>query len=345
MFLSAISPVYCIFAACVYGIIAAIFLLALIFGRRARRNVKKETVSRLPDGFSPLDVQRIFIGKTYPRKITRALITHWAERGYIKVKFVDRTHVRIIKKKDMPVHDSADAVFFDRGTYVRERDLFNILIRKTMSGKTVNLNRPMFTKSDVASAKHYAVREDDGVYSAKHYTLKITAIAMCIVAALLAQISDLVMGGVGIGIIGVPLACIGLAVLMFVPDMPIVFKAIWCGLWLASSVLCMSTGFSFARDPYGITIASIIMLFVCPLFLVRFIDYREKINLSDYSDIVNYRKYLFRAKRGALDAEAYYRALPFLYAFNIKTIVKHKQSPMPPPDWYTDDPESKGVLP
>lgn len=66
--LSAVSMpiVYHIFAAGIYGCILVIYLLALVYGRRARRNVKKEKVTHMPQGFSPLDVKRIFIERPSP---------------------------------------------------------------------------------------------------------------------------------------------------------------------------------------------------------------------------------------------------------------------------------------
>ena len=70
---STFSPaLYYAFVAAVCGIIAVIFAFVLIFGLRAKRNVKREKITRMPDGFSPLDVKRIFIGKTYPQRLTRA---------------------------------------------------------------------------------------------------------------------------------------------------------------------------------------------------------------------------------------------------------------------------------
>ena len=74
--------IYLTFAIIIYAMVATVLVLAVIFGRRARRNVKNERVTKMPNGFSPLDVQRIFIGKTYPRRLTAALITHWAQMGH-----------------------------------------------------------------------------------------------------------------------------------------------------------------------------------------------------------------------------------------------------------------------
>lgn len=339
------NAVYYGFAAGVYGIIAVIFAFVLIFGLRAKRNVQREKVSSLSDGFSPLDVKRIFIGKTYPRRLTRALIAYWGECGYIKVKQLSRNTVRIVKIKNMPRHDNDKAVFFDRGTYVRECDLFDILMTNVRSGKPVNLNRPLFTKNEANVTQSYAVREDDGVYSAKHYTLKIVTIVLCIVAALLAQIANSIAAPENfVGIVGVGFACIGLSVLMFVRDMPVAFKAGWCGGWLAGSTVAMCVGFSWERDPLCLIVTSIVLLYVGPLFLVRFVDYREKINLSDYSDLVNYRKFLLFAPAAELRSCDYYKVLPFLYAFRIKPLVRRKFGEQPLPDWYVDETGKKGVL-
>ncbi|MDE6401344.1 MAG: DUF2207 domain-containing protein [Clostridiales bacterium] len=338
------DPIYYGFVGGVYGIIAVIFAFVLIFGLRARRNVKKEKITALPDGFSPLDVKRIFIGKTYPRRLTRALIAYWGECGYIKVKQLSRNTVRIIKKKDMPPHDDG-AVFFDRGTYVRECDLFAILMKHIKNGKPVKLNRPLFNKYEAQVTQSYAVREDDGVYSSKHYTLKIVTIALCIVAALLAQISNVIGAPENfVGIVGVGFACIGLTVLMFVRDMPIAFKTVWCGGWLAGSTVAMCVGFSWAHDPLGLTLTSIILLYVGPLFLIRFVDYREKINLSDYSDLINYRRFLLFAPAAEVRLCDYYKVLPFLYAFRIKPFVRRKFGEQPLPDWYVNETGKKGVL-
>ena len=343
-FTNAPSGAYIGFAAGAYACIGVIFMFVLVFGLRARRNVKHEKVTSLPDGFSPLDVKRIFIGKTYPRRLTRALITYWAERGYIKVKQLTRNTVRIVRRTWMPNHDNDRAVFFDRGTYVREHDLFKIFMRKVGDGTPVNLNRPLFDRHECDLSGKYAVREDDGVYSAAHYSLKIFTIALCIVTALLAQMASGFNGGEFMGIVGVGTALIGLFVLMFVKDMPIVFKAIWCGGWLAGSTAFMFAGFTWASDPFGLVLTSVVLLYLGPLFIIRFVDYREKNNLDDYSDLVNYRKFLLFAPAAELRSLDYYKILPLLYAFRIKTIVKHKIGEVPPPDWYENESGAKGGL-
>ena len=96
--------VYYVISGLIYACIIAIILLALIFGLRAKTYVKREKITSLAKGFSPLDVQRIFLGKTYPRKLTRALIVHWAQMGYIRVKYIDKTYVRLTLVKNPPTH-------------------------------------------------------------------------------------------------------------------------------------------------------------------------------------------------------------------------------------------------
>ena len=52
--------VYYVISGLIYACIIAIILLALIFGLRAKTYVKREKITSLAKGFSPLDVQRIF---------------------------------------------------------------------------------------------------------------------------------------------------------------------------------------------------------------------------------------------------------------------------------------------
>ncbi len=343
------AVVYNVFFGCVYGCIAAILVLAWIFGRRARRNVKKESVTRLAEGFSPLDVKRIFIGKTFPRRLTRALVAYWAHRGYITVEYQTKYTVKLTKINPMPAHFDEKAVFFDRGTYVRERELFDKVFsgkRKGMTKKsvTIDLRRPMFTKNEVTYVnKHYAVREDEGVYSAMHYTLKIITLILSVVPFALCAAWCGIDSGNFASIVLVFMAIIGMTVLKFVRGMPIIFKLIWCGMWLGASVGVMFAFFKTVYDPYGIIYASALILFAGPLFFIRFVDYREKNNLSDYSDLVNYRKFLAFGSPEELSELDYSEVLPFLYAFNIKPFVHNKYN-RTPPDWYIGDPDGRGAL-
>lgn len=331
--------------ACVYGCIATIIVLAVIYGSRARRNVKNESVTKLPDGFSPLDVKRIFIGKTYPRRLTRALIAHWAQCGYITVKYASRFKVTIRKIKNMPPHFSDDAVFFDRGTYVRERDLFMLMTEKAARGESINLLKPLFTKAEVNTVNNsYAVREDEGVYTAKHYRLKVLTLALSVIPLAIAAVWIGVNSGVFMTFALVGTAIIGMSVLMFVRGMPILFKAVWCGMWLGCSIGGIIAFSHMAYDPYGTVYAAVVIFFVGPLVLRRFADYREKINLAEYSALINYRKYLLRAHDYELCKQDYYAALPFLYAFGIKPFVKRKFGEQPPPKWYKSDGGERSAL-
>lgn len=327
-----------------YGCILAILMLVLIFGLRARRNVKKEKITSLPDGFSPLDVKRIFIGRTYARRLTRALIVHWANRGLITVKYVSKYKVRIHKVKSMPKHDNEKAVFFDRGTYVREYDFFHAACKKFNSGP-IDLRQPLFSKEKETNIrKKYATREDEGVYSAKHFTLKLITILLSLIPSVLCVVWSAVYEGQFMSIAGVGTSLIGLFVLMFINDMPKLFKAVWCGGWLAGSVAFIMAGFSWSFDPLGIIYVATIVLFAGPLFLVRFVDYREKNNLADYSDLINYRKFFLWSSASDLSTVDYYEVLPMLYAFNIKRFVKHKFIKTAPPKWYKDDEALQGAL-
>ena len=343
--LKTLTSFYIIYCSLVLLCIATLAVFVIIFGRRARRNVRDEKITSLADGFSPLDIKRIFIGKTYPRKLTRALIVHWANCGYIKVKYVNKHRVRVTKIADMPRHDSEDALFFDRGVYARECEYFKLFARKIRHKAEVDLRHPLFTKADVKSVNmSFAVREDEGVYSAKHYSLKIFSIIISIIPFALTEIWIGTDTGVYMGIIFIFTAIIGLMVLMFVNEMPILFKLIWCGMWLGVSIGATIAYASASYDPFGAADVSAILLLLGPLFIIRFIDYREKNNLDDYSDLINYRKFLLHAPTDELNTADYIKALPFIYAFGIKPFVKRRFTNRICPDWYSGDKELKGAL-
>ena len=322
--------VYYIFAGLVYGCIASVAGLAVFFGCRAMRNVKREQVRELKKGFSPLDVQRIFIGKTYPSRLTRALIVHWAERGLISVEYVDARRVTLVKKSTMPDHDSPKAVFFDRGTYVRERRLFNKVfgIKKRV---TVDINRSLVKRKDWNEInKSFSVREDDGVYSSVHYALKVFTTVLSIAPLFIAALW-FTLDGVGAAIIFPFIAMLGFFVLRFMREIPLPFRMVWCSMWLGAPIGALIGMTTWSFDPLGISYAASVMLFLGSFVLIQFVDYREKNNLSDYSDLVNYRKFLWRATAGDVD---YYAALPYLYAFGIKPFTAKKLRPAALPAWY-----------
>lgn len=303
----------------------------------------------MAEGFSPLDVKRIFIGKTYPRRLTRALVAYWGRRGYITVEYQSKYIVKLTKIKPMPIHSDESAVFFDRGTYVRERELFDKVFSNKKNGMskksvTIDLRRPMFTKNQVAFINnHYAVREDEGVYSARHYTLKIITLVLSVLPFLFSALWCGINSGNYVSIVLVFMAAIGMIVLKFVQGMPIIFKLVWCGIWLGASVGVMFAFFQMVYDPYGIIYGATFILLSGPMVFIRFVDYREKNNLSDYSDLINYRKFLTFGSPEELSELDYSEVLPFLYAFNVKPFV-HNKYDRTPPDWYRGDPDGMGAL-
>jgi len=335
--------VYYVFAGLIYACILVIILLALIFGLRARTYVKKERVTSLARGFSPLDVQRIFSGITCPQRLTRALITHWAQAGYIRIKHIDKTHVRLIRVKRMPEHDDESAVFFDRGTYVRECDLFNRVFVK--QEKVININRSMFTRSEVKSINSsYAVREDEGVYSAAHYALKVVTCVLSFIPFILASVYWCIVQGDGSGVIFPFITCMGLFFVRFVRDVPL-FPRIAVGVAFGGSGIgVLISYYQSISDPFGIVYTAVAILFIGSLFLIRFVDYREKNNLADYSDLVNFRKFLLSAKKSELAGVDYYAVLPYLYAFHIKTFIKRKFNTGELPVWYLSEDGQRGKL-
>lgn len=339
-----IKTVYYIAAGASYACIVVICILALVYGLRARAYVKHEKITALPRGFSPLDVQRIFIGKTYPRKLTRALIVHWAQLGYIRVAQVGRNTVRLKLINTPPYHTHKDAAFFDRGTYVRERDLFTELFGDGGAEITVNVKKPLFTRKTVKKInKSYAAREDEGVYSSKHYKLKVFTFALSVLPFLFCGLYVCAAGSF-VGALLPFLMIVGMFVLRFMLEIPFVFRLIWSDGFVLTSVVLMVVSVNGAFDPFGLAYSSVAALFIGSFILIRFVDHREKNNLSDYSDFVNYKKFLLYSRGKELEGINYYDALPFIYAYGIKPFVKRKFSSSVPPEWYSDETGKGGTL-
>ncbi|MDE7454059.1 MAG: DUF2207 domain-containing protein [Clostridia bacterium] len=333
-------------AVAVYACILVICILAIIYGVRTRAYVKRQRVTALSRGFSPLDVQRIFIGKTFPRKLTRALIVHWAQMGYIRVEYVSRNRVKLVCRKRPPDHAKDTAVFFDRGTYVRERDVFNGVFARHGSAVVVNINKPLIKKEKVKSVNEaYASREDEGVFSSKHYKLKVATFILSFLPFVLSGVY-LAITGSFVGLIPPFLIMIGLFVFRFIQEIPFLFRLIWSLGWVAPSIFLMIDAYANTFDPWGLAYASIAILFVGSYILVQFVDHREKNNLADYSDLVNYRKFLLFTSRIKLQEEGidYYEVLPYLYAFNIKFLVKRKFNRENLPDWFVSPNGERGNL-
>ena len=335
---------YHIAAAGVYGCIVILCALALYYGLRAKRNVKKEKVTALARGFSPLDIQRIFIGKTYPRKLTRALIVHWAQLGYLRVEYVSKYRVKLVCLRKPPEHNEEKAVFFDRGTYVRERDLFNEIFSRQGEAKTVNILKALFKRDDVRSINaSYAVREDEGVYSSKHYKLKVFSFILSVMPFFING-AYLCATGSFVGVIMPFVMFVGMFVFRFLRELPIVFRTVWSAFWVIPMLALMIVFFNDTFDPLFLGWASVVMLLFGGFVLIRFVDYREKNNLTDYSDLINYKKYLLYTNKKILKDVDYYEVLPYLYTFNIKVLVKRKFNTDTLPDWYVSDNGKRGKL-
>lgn len=335
------TVLYYSLASASYLCIAALIFLTVYFGRRARRNVKREKVTSMPKGFSPLDVQRIFIGKTFPSRLTRALLVHWAELGYIKIIPISKFRVKIRELKPMPPHDSEDAVFYDRGTYVRERELFELVMRK-YKNEQIRLYSSMFRPNEIKKWRgHFATREDEGVYNEKHYRLKVAAVFL--------SVSPFVLMSIWLSVYHSPahlimtlIGAMGFFVLRFMTELPLPFRILWCSMWLGAPVIFLIIEGGKSFDPLYATYAACAIMLIGPFVLIRFCDYRVKNNLAEYSNLVNYRKYLFFSGKSELINADYGAALPFIYAFHISLFVKRKFKGRKPPKWLNKNPDGSG---
>lgn len=336
---------YVIAAVISWGCILTVLVFDIAFGLRARFRVKKERVTELPKGFSPLDYQRVMKGKTRPDRLTRALLVWWAQRGYIRIGELDGRTVRVWKLKNMPPHTEAE--FYDRGTYVRERKIFNHVFSdvNTSGGyKDIKINAPLLSRSAAASVnKSFAIGENEGVFGAGHFILKIVTQILCFVPYFLAVAWGAYSTDGGAMYIGLSIfSVIGVLALKYFTMVPAVirypFFAVWGG---APYVALMTQYFREVNDPWYFGVAALLFYSLGTFIFILFADYREKENLKEYSDLYNFKKYLLFTPKKAVAREEYYEILPMLYAMNL-FVLKGKFRSGQLPEWYKG--ETRGKL-
>ncbi len=335
---------YVIAAAISYGCILTVLVFDIVFGLRALFHVKRELVMSLPEGFSPLDYQRIIKGKTRPDQLTRALLVWWAQKGYIRIEGLTRNTVRVWKLKEMPPHN--EATFYDRGTYVRERKIFcEVFFGVALESgfKDIHVTAPLLRRKTAEEInKSFAIGENEGVFGAGHFILKIITQILCFVPYFLAVAwasysTDDSGLYIGFSIFSV----IGVLALKYVLDIPrvirIPFFSIWGGLPYVGIVLQY---LSTVNDPWCFGLAALLFYALGTFFFILFADYREKENLEEYSLLFNYRKFLFTVRKKAVAKEDYYKILPFLYTINLGFLLKPKFRSEQLPDWYSGEERS-----
>ena len=337
MMLSAISNrmVYYAFAAGVYGTFFTVLALALIFGLRARVSVHDGPTNRLPCGFSPLDIQRVLGGKTYPRRVTKALLYHWANMGYIEIEVKEDGVFAVKVKKKMPLHDDEKAVFFDRGTYVREQRIFRAAF--PMKNAKVSPKKPLISR-DVQSAirESYAVREDEGVYGQAHYTLKMITQVLAILPILLSATWAVLYSTSNLGLAFMLIfIIIGVLAMRHLTVVPPGFRIPFFSVWGGAPLVAFAVSYGgMAFDPMYIGATSAVFTLLCTYVLIQFIDVREKNNLEEYGEIVRVKRFLRSVKREKLTGEDFSALLPLIYTLPSMRLYKRKFRDCPLPDWF-----------
>ena len=332
---------YVIAAAISWGCILTVLLFDIVFGLRARYRVKKERITTLPNGFSPLDYQRVMKGKTRPDHLTRALLVWWAQKGYIKIGEQSNNTVRVWKIKNMPSHEEAQ--FFDRGTYVREQKIFNHVfydVALNSGYKDIRIDAPLISrKSGEAINKSFAIGENEGVFGAGHFILKIVTQVLCFVPYFLAVAWAAYSAEDGALYIGMSIfSVIGVLALKYLVVLPPPIRYIFFSLWGGIPYLViMMEYFQNVYDPWYFGISALLFYSLGTFIFILFADYREKENLKDYSLLYNFKMHLLFVPRKAVEKEDYYEILPFLYAMHLAPLLKGKFRSEKLPPWYSGE--------
>ena len=330
------NRIYYIFAAGVYGVMFTVLVLAIVFGLRARMKSKDGVATRLPHGFSPLDIQRVLGGRTYPRRVTKALLYHWANMGYIQIEAQEdgKFAVKVLKK--MPPHDDKSAEFFDRGTYVRERTIFHRAF--PMKKNTVSPRAPLLSKEMQSGLRtEYAVREDEGVYGQAHYVLKMITQVLALLPILLSATWAVLYNKSNLGLAFMLIfVIIGVLAMRHLTVVPAGFRIPFFSIWGGAPTVAFAVSYGgMTYDPLCIGIASAVFTVLCTYVLIQFIDVREKNNLEEYGEIARVKRFLRSAKREKLTGEDFAALLPLIYTLPSMRLYKWKFRDCPLPAWFT----------
>ncbi len=304
--------------------IAAVIAIALIiFFSRHPFGAVVTTEFYPPDGYSPLDVARVYRGSIGGKDFA-ALVISWASKGLISVRLQGKKDIILTKLKDYDClaatkYSEYERRFFNRlfGIY----DVYNTRTQKLVS------NQDKIELYEAAKKLRKPSRE-------KLTKLIIQKVAISVLS-LIPFVLSLVWSNSYMGN-GSPIAfilvfpLIALNVFIYVP-MPIWFKLLWCGLFggapLAAAIITSTCDYDIY---YLLIITAVIFVFgTFSSVLVRAFDKDDK---AVRGKVLGFKKFLVLSELNKLnllleeDPDYFYGILPYCYVFGITKKMQKKFS-------------------
>lgn len=321
-----LSPIYIV--AFVSLILAFIAVPSLIVFYRKKHKVVVTTEFYPPKGLSPMDVARVYRRKIKPQDFA-SLVIYWASKGLIKISQGNSVYELILtKQRDYDIDENTlgykklggekeyfDALFANGDTYIASgADSSNAKLISAIN----NLNK---------------VEKPDNKL---HVVFKALIYTFAILPLVLFTVWSAILQNMGFGVFLVLFPVI--AVLVAQIKMPLLFKAVWCGMFggIPLFIVCFVWSLPI-YDIFGLRF--LVVLALALAFLAMLVVPYTKNQLSVLGQVLGFKRFLQKVELQVLeklideDPEYYYNILPFCYIFGLTKKLQAKfaalQTPVP----------------
>lgn len=282
-----------------------------------------------PEGYSPLDVARVYRGRIRPKDFA-ALILYWVSLGLIKLRPKGKKDFILTRKEKFPtIHKTEDA--YEKSKR-KEGNYFNALF-----GGQRRIDRPSEFHTDIAKRRKMpqsfknavnALYEVDRGKLGASVGVRIAGHVLATLPLLLLICWKGSIGGSFVPIMIMLFPLIALLVALYVP-MPIAFKVIWCSLFGGPTFVMIFGSIYCAYDICAwVIVASLV--FVLGNVLARFIIFVPRDDKQLIGRVLGFKRFLVTAELDKLEAlvaetpEYFFDILPFCYVFGITKKMERK---------------------
>lgn len=284
-----------------------------------------------PDGYSPLDVARVYRGRIRPKDFA-ALILYWVSLGLIDLRPKGKKDFILTRKEKFPTIPATDDE--REATKRKERNYYNALF-----GGLRRVNRPTEFHTDIAKRRQLPAslkKAVNALYGVKNGSVgalvgvRIAGHALATLPMLLLIFWKGSIGGSFVTVMIMLFPLIALMVAMYVP-MPIVFKVVWCSLFGGPTFAIVISQIHCAYDICAWVIVAAIV-FALGNILARFIIIVPRDDKQLIGRILGFKRFLVTAELDKLEAlvaetpEYFFDILPYCYVFGITKKMERKFS-------------------
>lgn len=307
------------------SIIAVVGIVVIILYSRKGQKVVVTTEFYPPDGYSPIDVAKVYRGYVKSKDFA-SLFLYWASQGYVEIQPNGTNNFIVKKLKDMPAPRAGEDNYSGK---VKEKAYFDSLYKNSDIYDTKYAYTEHDSKITTAVNKLYEVKNHS---SKKSKICKLLIQFLAILPMFLFIIWNILMDS-------------SLLVLFFIFLFPLIglmvfvhlrmglgmlwFKIIWCGGFGV-------VPFFFMRDMLFLTydVYHLFWILVAIMVLGSFAVKLVKIHPPQFNNVrgkvLGFKKFLVKVEVDKLermiydDPNYYLNILPFCYVFGITKVMEKK---------------------